>query len=368
MRTCEEFAKKGLEVELWIPRRYNPDFNNQDPFVYHGVNRSFAIRFFWTIDWMRHLPHKVSFPLMVLSFHLSISFFLWQYRNRKDVVVYAHDLRNIVIPVFFLRQCLVEIHDFYRSRLDFVNKFVFRRVAGIVVTNKYKLEHIAKTYNISTNKMIHQPNAVDIEQFHISITRGDARTRLSLPSDKKIILYTGHLFDWKGVDTLLEASTYLPESVLVYFVGGTDEDIKNFRKKQSVVNPQKAIVIGRKPHDEIPMWLKAADVVVLPNTARVEASKYETSPVKLFEYMASGTPVVASRLISIENIVDESMVWFFEPDDTTSCASVIQMALDRAGEAEHKSAHAFQEVQKYSWGKRINSIINFIYKLVSTKA
>jgi len=119
-------------------------------------------------------------------------------------------------------------------------------------------------------------------------------------------------------------------------------------------------VVGRRPHGEIPIWLRAADVLVLPNTARENISKYYTSPVKLFEYMASGRPIVASDLPSVKALVDERMAVFFEPDNPKDLADKIHWVLENPQDAQNLALLAQEEVLRYTWDKRAGCIIEFI--------
>jgi glycosyltransferase involved in cell wall biosynthesis len=361
MKTCEGLADSGFEVELWLPWRRNPSFRGIETFKYHGVKNNFLIKRLPALDGVVLMPNKTGFYLLVASFNISVFFYALFRGIIKSAVFYAHDTRDAILLILFKPKIFFEIHDFYKSSVDFINKLGFSRASGLIVTNKYKMEKINKEYGIPLEKMLHQPNAVDVEKFSPNISKEEARKKLDLSKDKKIVLYTGHLFGWKGVDILLELAKYLPEDQVVYFVGGTNEDIADFKNKKDKLGiGDNVIIAGRKPHDEIPLWQRAADVLVLPNTAKEEASKYETSPVKLFEYMASGTPMVASDLPSIRNVVNENMVWFFEADNAGNLSQVIQESMNNEKESRDKAVNAKKEVKKYTWENRSRSIINFI--------
>lgn len=362
MKTCEEFARVGFEVELWTPRRQNSKLKNSDPFVFHGIRKSFVIRQIPVIDVLGILPGAVSFWVMVASFNVSLFFYTFFRRVKRGTIFYFHDTRDALFLLPFRYPAFCEIHDFYRSSVNSINRWAFRRMRGLIVTNRVKIDVLKKEYGVPEEKMLHQPNGVDISMFAINLSREEARKKLNLPTDKKLVLYTGHLFSWKGVDTLLEAAALLPEDYRVYFVGGTDSDIAEFKVKCQMSKVKGVVVAGRKPHLEIPMWLRAADVLVLPNTAKEEASKYETSPVKLFEYMASGRPIVASNLPSIHDIVDESMVAFAEPDNAQAFAEVICHTVAETEGASGRAQNARAEVQKYSWDARTQAITDFIKK------
>lgn len=358
MKTCEEFVRQGMRMELWVPRRYNPALGSKDPFLYHGIARNFVIRRLFVLDWMRFPFGNLSFYLLLISFNLSLFLYiLW--RSERKSVFYFHDIRDSVLPLFLISNVFFEIHDFYKSKINWINRWCFSRARGFVVTNKIKMDALEREFGIFPDKLLHKPNAVDIPLFDIDISRDAARKKQGLPKDKKIILYTGHFFGWKGVDTLLMANQYLFENETIYFVGGTDEDIKVFNEKVKNTKIKNVIIVGRREHEEIPFWFKAADVLVLPNTAQDPVSKYETSPVKLFEYMASQRPIVASDLPSIRNVVNENMVLFFEPDNPESLANAIHKVFNQPEDSQKRVKQAAYEVQKFSWEKRIGAIIEF---------
>lgn len=119
-------------------------------------------------------------------------------------------------------------------------------------------------------------------------------------------------------------------------------------------------MFGHKEHKEIPPFLKTADVLVLPNSAKKEVSVVSTSPMKLFEYMASGRPIVASDLPSIREILDESSAVLSVPDDSESLAKSIRLVLEDEELGEALAKKALERVKEYSWDSRARSILDFI--------
>jgi glycosyltransferase involved in cell wall biosynthesis len=141
-------------------------------------------------------------------------------------------------------------------------------------------------------------------------------------------------------------------------VGGTEEDIEKFKKGASGLN--NVLVVGHRPYTEIPYWLKAADVLILPNSAREKISQFYTSPLKLFEYLAAGKPIVASDLPSIREILNENNSILVKPDNPESLAKGINLALQKPDFSVKIAKQARQEVKEYSWQKRAQKILNFL--------
>ena len=108
------------------------------------------------------------------------------------------------------------------------------------------------------------------------------------------------------------------------------------------------------------MYLAAADVLVLPNSGKFKISRSHTSPLKLFEYMASNRPIIASDLPSLREILDETTATFFSADDPEDLAKRINEVLSHIEVTNGLTKKALQVVQKYSWANRGEAIINFM--------
>jgi glycosyltransferase involved in cell wall biosynthesis len=88
---------------------------------------------------------------------------------------------------------------------------------------------------------------------------------------------------------------------------------------------------------------------------------FYTSPMKLFEYMASKTPILASLVPAIEELVDSSSAFFFEPDNEGDLKNKIELALEDETR-ESKSLSAYSKVLEFTWQKRARRITYFLNK------
>jgi len=239
-----------------------------------------------------------------------------------------------------------------------IEKIVSKSVNYLILITNYLKENYPKVYNCKQAKILVSPDAVDLAEFDINISQDEARKKLGLPQDRQIVLYTGHLYKWKGVDTLIEASRLLDKNILIYIVGGIRQDVEAYQAKYADYANVK--FAGHKPHQEIPFWLKAADVLVLPNSGKEKISLLYTSPLKMFEYMASKRPMVASDLPSLREILNESNCLFCHPDDPGSLADSLKKVFEDKELADQISQQAFRDVDNYTWEKRVESVLDFI--------
>ncbi len=362
MRVMEAFAHEGAQVEFWAPRRRNTsELSGTDPFAYHVIEPNFRMRYLPVIDLMPQTAGRFGFYLMLGSFVVSVFFRMLFMRGRKNAVFYFFDLRDAVTAHVLSNKTFCEIHMYYRSSLDAINRRGFKSMSGIIAATKPLRTAIQRDYGVSDKKVLHAPCGVNYERFGIDTPMRDARQKLGLPQDGKIILYVGHLFPVKGVNVLFDAHTGLRSGETIYFVGGTDEDIENFRKKwRAAGSPNNVVIAGRKPHQEIPLWLRAADILSIPNTAKEDAGSIESSPSKLIEYMASGRPIVASDVPGIRDVLEEGMGYFAQPDNAGAIAVAVHEAFDNPQEAERRTAAARAAAKNLSWDGRARSILAFI--------
>ncbi len=350
MKMCSAFTYSRISVALWVPRRFN--YTKQDPFEYYGMKRNFLIRKIPCIDLipLTRFFGPASLWITELSFLL---FVICCLSFVKADAIYTRDKFVAFFLSFFIKNIFFEAHD-VPSRLFFLR---FQTIGGIIaITQNLKNEFVKR--GISAKKIIIAPDGVDLNEFNIPQSQEECRKRLGLPLDKKIVLYTGHLYPWKGVGTLLAAAQV--SSMLFVLVGGTEKDTAEFRRKAEKL--KNVIIVGHKPHGEIAHWLKAADVLILPNSEKYVISKYWTSPMKLFEYMASGRPIVASDLPSLREILNHNNAKFAKPDNPESFARAIQLAFDNAEESARLAARAREDVQMYTWEKRAEKIWQLFHR------
>lgn len=356
-KSCESFASVGERVTLLVPRRIRR--GHDDPYAYYGVRKNFKIQYLPTFD-LFEVPflRGVAFWVGFATFSV-FSFLYLIFRAHKNDVIYSNESLPIFLASFYFPNTLYEVHDFPERKLRFY-KILFRKVRHILATNTWKIKQLERAFSIPQGKIICERNAVEIKDFDIPMSQEEARKKLGLPTKGNIAVYTGHLYGWKGVDTLAEAAKKLPEGTLVVFVGGTGLDVKRF--KDVYGNIKNISILGHRDHSEIPLWQKAADVLVLPNTAKEDISKYYTSPMKLFEYMASKSPIVASNIPSIAELLNNENAVLVPPDDPEALASGIASVLENQDLARKIALQAMRDVEQYTWEKRAKRILDFMEK------
>ena len=344
MKTCEAFAELGHEVELILPWRFNPI--KEDIYEYYNVKKNFKIKKIPSLDLI--WAGKIGFWIQSFTFAETAS---WYALLKKSDAIYSRDELPLFNLCFFKKNTFWETHT---GRYNFIVKHLLKKCAGIIAITEGLRDFYTKN-GVDFKKIVVAADAVDIINFSKKYVQADVRKKLGLPLDKKIALYVGRLDGWKGLETALEASKLLPAEIQMVIIGGEEKQAARFKKEYPNV-----IFLGFRPYRELAENLAAADVLLLPNTGKNEISARFTSPLKLFAYMASKKPIIASDLPSIREILCEENAYLVAPDDGISLAEAIKNTLNQEDISESKANRAYQDVQKYTWRARADKIINFI--------
>jgi len=185
--------------------------------------------------------------------------------------------------------------------------------------------------SIPLRSVVTIPNGYDNTKFHPMDTR-KCREALGLPSDKKLILNVGRLYGAvKGHEHLIKAMAKVAaerKDVFCVIVGpgrlySTLDNLVRSLDLQDYV-----VLAGGKPHDEIPIWLNACDLFVLPSLS-------EGNPTVMFEAFGCGKPFVGTRVGGVpEGITADRYGLLGKPADPDDLAEKILMALDREWDRE----------------------------------
>jgi glycosyltransferase involved in cell wall biosynthesis len=370
MRMCEAFVQGGAEVELVVPFRVQTAQMRQvrDLWAYYGIRQRFKLTRLPSLDLMlldRYLPGKLFYlPFYLQALTFGVCAVLYSLLRRADVLC-SRDWMFILLwlPWRWLRKrlLLLEEHKFphrggWGARLHLA---VSRRMDRLVVITQ-RLKELYVAAGVPAERVLVAPDGVDLARFEDLPSREEARRQLVLPMESRVVCYTGHLFEWKGIYVLADAALHLPD-VLFLIVGGMAEDrerLWTYFARQSIENVR---LIDHLPPVEVPAYLRAADVLVLPSSAREAISREYTSPLKMFEYMASGTPIVATNLPSTREILhDGENAVLVEPDDPEALAQGLRQVLEMPDRGRRLAAQAHQDVAAFTWKRRAANILSFV--------
>ncbi len=353
---CEALGRT-MSVTLVLPERANTI--QEDLCSFYQIERTFSVRLIRCIDLLEQkwVPKRLAYWLEAITFSIHVAKYIRSLPSHS--LLYTRDLFSLVL-VSPRRPVVYEIHSLPKKHTRFFGWLLQKTARIVAISHGLERELVARGY--PADRIVVAPDAVDVQDFTVDTTQQSCRKKIHLPEGKKIAMYTGHLYAWKGVATVLEAARALPE-VLFVFVGGTDDDRQTF--SAAAASDANVLVLGHRPHHQIKWYLRSADVLLLPNSAKEKISSHYTSPMKLFEYMAAGRPVLASDLPSLREILDETLATFFTPDNTTSFIQQMRYILSHSDEVGAKAIRARDVVHKYSWHARADRITAVVSELSS---
>jgi glycosyltransferase involved in cell wall biosynthesis len=176
------------------------------------------------------------------------------------------------------------------------------------------------------------------------------------------LYYVGQLYPWKGVETLIEAVREVPKVRLV-IVGGLPPEpdldrLKNLSEKLGTTG--KVSFRGYLPPAQVAEERSKADGFAIPLVSS-KTARHFTSPLKLFEAMASGRPIIASNLPSIREVLTDGVnAMLVEPDDPRALGSAME-TLRRDPELGRRLAdQAARDVRAYSWDERARKLAQLL--------
>lgn len=351
-KMCEAFVDCGANLELILPNTKRELYGMGE---FYGLKQNIKQKY---LPVFRGGAGRVGFLLSAVSFSVSCFIYMLLEKFRGNVnLIYTIDLDHFsFLSVPFLRiPYFVEVHGLKKT--TFFHSFFFNQAKGMVATNSFIKDYLVRSYGVDKDKILVQPNGIDFEKFSSSFSKEDARKKLGISLDKSIAIYSGRFYGWKGLGILMEAAKIL-ENVSFYLVGGLKEDLTKILSYENF--PSNVVFAGHKDYKEMPQWLAAADVLLVLGTSKNSDSYFYTSPMKIFEYMASRRPIVASRTPANAEIATSNEAFFYTPDDTGDFVSQIRSALRNQAAAEKKAFVACQKAKSLDWRERAKNILSFM--------
>lgn len=355
LHTCEALGLLGHEVELIVLGRRTS--LRIDPFEYFDVQRTFKIRPLWT------MADLIPRPLLSGRWGARIEIILQLLAAKMYLVLKRYDILYTREPLaaLFFRDVVLEVHTLPDS-MKGMSGSLHRKAQSLVAISE-GLKRRLVDHGVRKERVLVAPDGVDLETFGVRMTKAEARQQLALPLGASIIVYTGRISARRGLDVLADAAKRLPQEVLVYAVGGAEIGSDEFLKNLEGID--NFHLVGYRAHQEMPVWQRAADILVLPSTASDRILREYTSPMKLFEYMAAERPIVSSDLPSIREVLDDTSALLVPSGDSKALARAFEYALSDVQASENRAEKAYALVRSYTWDERARKITQFLEEIAS---
>jgi glycosyltransferase involved in cell wall biosynthesis len=202
---------------------------------------------------------------------------------------------------------------FSRSRVlrrifEVLERFVIRRSRVVIVICPHLEETVRSIDRVVPTVLIeNSPGAGDTP---VAGSGQRIRQELGLSLTTPIVLYTGTFEAYQGLELLFEAAAYVKQrrpDVRIVLAGGRPDQVDAARTAARAAGLEDAVIfVGQRPADEIPAFLDAADVLVSPRSSGTN------TPLKIYQYLRSGRPIVATRLLTHTQVLDDAVAFLSE--------------------------------------------------------
>ncbi len=244
-------------------------------------------------------------------------------------------------------------------RISLIPKLVLKNADRVIALTEDMRGKIKNIYGKDSEII---PNGIDTEKF-TNLSKDEVRNKLGIKKDEKIIIFVGTLKFVKGIQYLVEAMKIIsknnPEAKLILIGDGDErENLKKFVESLGLVGCIN--FLGRKPNEEIPEYMVASDIFVLPSLS-------EGFTVTILEAMASGLPIVATNVSGLPEITKEGENGFLvEPKNSQQLAEKILFLFQDDNLRKKISENNLKKAQNYSWSKVVKSLES-VYNRFITK-
>lgn len=325
---------------------------------------------FWQTTLLYYLERSL-FALQVAAY------LLWQrvVRRRHYNVLYV---REVILAYWLARlrgllgaRLVYEAHDlesrnpsrakerWVQPWLRRIDRYLLERADGVVSLTSTFAHYLEAQGWRPADRVTVIPDAYDEALFHPR-DRAACRAELGIPEGVPILLYAGLTFSYRGLESLVAAFARLSGSfprARLYLVGGREAKRGELRAQAAALGVADRVVMpGQVSLEVVPRYLAAADVLVIPGTVTEETA----SPLKMFEYMAMGVPVVSVDRPALREILPQEGAYFVPPSDAAALEETLRQALIHPAEARQRAERAREAVQHYTYRWRAEQLLALV--------
>ncbi len=351
MRMCAALARRGHRVSLatkLCAARQEPAVG--DDFAFYGVEPAFELV---------KLPRPAA-RLGGVRFAWEVDRLLGRRRGDVDLV-YARDITAAALAARHGLPLVLELHlvpdGWWAARL-------LRRVTAYRALRRLVAVSSALARDLRASGLVPQ-------ELELVVAPDGADPLPAPPADRPppagvtgggpSVGYVGHLYTGRGIETIVELARQRP-TVGFHLVGGSDEHLAAWRARRL---PANLTLHGFVPPAELPAYYRAFDVLLMPYQTRVMAAGNRAdigawlSPMKLFEYMAAGKPIVSSDLPVLREVLEDGRnALLVAPDEPAAWLAAVDRLLAEPELAERLAAAAAGDLlDRYSWEARARRVM-----------
>jgi len=355
MKMAQALELLGYDLLVLVPDR-----EREQPPVWEKLAHHYGLQQRFEIEWLPTNPRLRSYDYALKA--------LQRARGWGADLIYTRLPQAAALASFLGVPSVYEIHDLPQGTLGpwLLMRFLKGRGARTLVVITAALRDVlASQFSLPDSlSMIVAPDGVDLARYQNLPSSSEARKSLSpeidIPNSAFVAGYTGHLYPGRGAHLILEIAAQLPEVVFL-LVGGEPQDIAQIRRQVQLRGLDNMILTGFVPNANLPLYQAACDMLLMPYQKQVAASsggdiaRY-LSPMKLFEYLASGRVILSSDLPVLREVLNVENSILLPSDSPDAWVAAIQKIRTDPEKRTRLAALTRRDVQQYSWENRVQKI------------
>lgn len=343
---CNALAKEAISLDLFVATTLTK-LSNEDIRLHYGIDLHPNIN-------LIPIHLKFNFAVQVQIAVFFILHYLYHFGPTKITIS-----RNFYASFFLTllgRSHIYECHGIERSKLKSLLQIIIIK-RNIAIAISQKLADILQGQSKFANKIhvLHDAaseiDTVDVSSYIENTNRFN-------------VGYFGHLYQGRGIGIIYRLAEIFPE-LDFYVVGGNEKQINALRNKSQLQNFK---VIGFVTNIEARSLMRGLDLLLMPYQRRVSIGVVGSdtsawmSPLKMFEYMSSGKPIISSKLPVIEEVlIDNYNALLVAPDDLQMWRDAVLRIIKDATLRKNLSKNARNDfMTKYTWEVRARKILNHV--------
>ena len=348
MKAIHALAQLGHEVTLIVPMNDQPQSSWKELANFYGLEKEFRVEY---------LP-SASRRLFFLSA-------VRRAKNLKPDLLYVWPLQSAVLGLLNGLPVILEMHDLPSGRIGPLWYRYFRDFKGkkrMTVITKALREALNERYGALAHHsaVILAPNGVEPERFERLPDPSTARRLLGLRQAPTVVC-AGHLYPGRGMELFVELAKK-QRGVQFVWAGGQPEAVQLWKSKTETLS--NIVFAGFVHNSQLPMYLAAGEVLLMPYDHEIGISSGPgnsaqiSSPMKMFEYMATGRAIIASDLPVLHEVLNENNAVFCPPGKVIAWNGALQALYDNPVRREALAQQACADARKYSWTERAKRILD----------
>jgi glycosyltransferase involved in cell wall biosynthesis len=352
MKMASAFANLGHEVVV-IALEGDSSIDSLELYENYGVKNNFKVI-------------RSTYPKVKLGWILWGFLMLRIVIKEKPNLIFARDSFGALLSAFIGRNVFFEVHGapHGRDKILFTFLFSLKRIRKIVIISKSLRDYLYGRYRIDNSKIVVAPDAVDQSWITMRENVSVFRKELGYRESDLLIGYTGSLYKGRGIELILEIAKHRPQDKFI-IIGGPSNEREVFITKAKKSGLNNIRFKNYVPHNLLPQYLFSCDILLMPYQKKLktanngpDTSKF-MSPIKMFEYMASGKPIIASNLNVIKEVLEnERNSLLVESDKVSQWCNAIRKLASNPKLANRLGKHAKNDARKFTWSERVKLILN----------